>query len=55
MRAGGWSSLALSDYVIGPRTGHMVWMIFAAVALLWILACANVRGIADGTKRRAQA
>jgi putative ABC transport system permease protein len=35
----------LSDYVIGPRTGHMVWMIFAAVALLWVLACANVAGL----------
>ena len=43
----GWRMeiVRLSDYVIGPRTGHMVWMIFAAVALLWILACANVAGL----------
>jgi putative ABC transport system permease protein len=43
----GWRMeiVRLSDYVIGPRTGHMVWMIFAAVALLWILACANIAGL----------
>jgi putative ABC transport system permease protein len=43
----GWSMrpIALSEYVIGPRTSGMVWMIFAAVALLWLLACANVAGL----------
>ena len=43
----GWgiAAIPLSDFVIGPRTGRMVWMIFAAVALFWILACANVAGL----------
>jgi predicted permease len=43
----GWSMrlLGLSDYVTGPRTGRMAWMIFGAVALLWMLACANVAGL----------
>ncbi len=43
----GWSvqAIPLSDYVIGPGTGRMVWMIFAAVALFWVLACANVAGL----------
>jgi putative ABC transport system permease protein len=43
----GWRMqlMALSDYVIGARTGRTVWMIVAAVALLWMLACANVAGL----------
>jgi putative ABC transport system permease protein len=43
----GWGMqlVPLSDYVVGPRTGRTVWMIFAAVALLWVLACANVAGL----------
>jgi len=42
----GWGMRAvpLSDYLIG-RTGRTIWMIFAAVTLLWILACANVAGM----------
>ena len=43
----GWGMrlVRLSDYLTGPSTGRMVWMIFAAVALLWVLACANVAGL----------
>ena len=43
----GWGTqlVRLSDYVLGPRTGRMIWMIFAAVALLWVLACVNVAGL----------
>ena len=43
----GWSMrlIPLRSYVIGPRTARMAWMIFAAVALLWVLACANVAGL----------
>ena len=43
----GWSrrAIPLSDYILGPRTGRMLWMILAAVALLWLLACANVAGL----------
>jgi putative ABC transport system permease protein len=43
----GWGMrlVRLSDYLTGPGTGRMVWMIFAAVALLWVLACANVAGL----------
>jgi putative ABC transport system permease protein len=43
----GWNMrlVRLSDYVIGPDTRRMVWMILAAVALLWVLACANVAGL----------
>jgi len=36
--------IPLADAVIGPLR-RMIWMIFAAVALLWILACANVAGL----------
>jgi predicted permease len=35
----------LSGYLLGPHTGRRVWMIFAAVALFWMLACANVAGL----------
>jgi putative ABC transport system permease protein len=43
----GWGMrlVGLSNYLTGPSTGRMVWMIFAAVALLWLLACANVAGL----------
>jgi putative ABC transport system permease protein len=43
----GWGIriVSLRDYVNGPVTARMVWMIFAAVALLWVLACANVAGL----------
>ncbi|MGH9614384.1 MAG: ABC transporter permease, partial [Bryobacteraceae bacterium] len=43
----GWGMRAvpLADYVLGPATVRMIWMIFAAVALLWLLACANVAGL----------
>jgi putative ABC transport system permease protein len=43
----GWGMrfVSVSDYVLGPGTGRMVWMIFAAVALFWALACANVAGL----------
>ena len=36
----GWDMrlTALADYIAGPRTGRTVWMIFGAVALLWVLA-----------------
>jgi predicted permease len=37
--------LPLADYIAGPNTKRTVWMIFSAVALLWILACANVAGL----------
>ncbi|MBV9265498.1 MAG: ABC transporter permease, partial [Acidobacteriaceae bacterium] len=44
---GGWSLsvIPLSDELIGPRTSAMIWMIFGAVTLLWLLACANVAGL----------
>jgi putative ABC transport system permease protein len=52
----GWGMrpTALADYIAGPRTGRTVWMIFGAVALLWVLACANVAGlqVARGMARR---
>ena len=43
----GWGMrlVGLSDYLTSPSMGRMVWMIFAAVALLWVLACANVAGL----------
>lgn len=43
----GWGIriLPLADYIAGPNTKRTVWMIFSAVALLWILACANVAGL----------
>ncbi len=43
----GWSMrlIPLSDVVVGPRTRSMVRMVAAAVALLWLLACANVAGL----------
>jgi putative ABC transport system permease protein len=43
----GWKirTIPLFDFVLGPRTGRMVWMIFSAVALFWALACANVAGL----------
>lgn len=43
----GWSIriMRLSDSIAGPNTGRLVWMILAAVALLWVLACANVAGL----------
>ncbi len=52
----GWGMrlTTLADYIVGPRTGRTVWMIFGAVALLWVLACANVAGlqVARGMARR---
>ena len=43
----GWGMqvMPLAEFVIGPRTGRTVWMIFSAVALFWLLACANVAGL----------
>jgi predicted permease len=43
----GWGMriIPLADFIAGPDTEHTLWMIFAAVALLWILACANVAGL----------
>jgi ABC-type lipoprotein release transport system permease subunit len=55
---GGWGMrlIPLSDYLVGPATSRMIWMIFAAVALLWLLACANVAGlqIARGVARKKE-
>jgi putative ABC transport system permease protein len=43
---GGWGMrlIPLSDFLIGSSVSS-IWMIFAAVALLWLLACANVAGL----------
>ncbi|HVW87492.1 MAG TPA: ABC transporter permease, partial [Bryobacteraceae bacterium] len=43
----GWNIrlVPLADYLTGPRANRMVRMIFGAVALLWLLACANVAGM----------
>jgi predicted permease len=43
----GWGMrlMPLSKYLVGPATSRTIWMIFAAVALLWLLACANVAGL----------
>jgi putative ABC transport system permease protein len=43
----GWGMqlVPLRDEVNGPRTASLLWMIFSAVALLWLLACANVAGL----------
>jgi putative ABC transport system permease protein len=43
----GWGMqlIPLRDEVNGPRTAGLLWMIFSAVALLWLLACANVAGL----------
>jgi putative ABC transport system permease protein len=43
----GWGLqvVPLAESIVGPTTSRMVWMIFAAVALLWALACANVAGL----------
>ncbi len=43
----GWSMriVPVLDYVIGPRASRTVWMIFAAVALFWVLSCGNVAGL----------
>jgi putative ABC transport system permease protein len=43
----GWGMMAapLFDQILGPRTGRMLWVIFAAVAMLWLLACVNVAGL----------
>ena len=43
----GWSMqiVPLSAYIMGPHTGRTIWMIFAAVALLWMLASSNVAGL----------
>ncbi len=55
---GGWGMrlIPLSYYLVGPSTSRMIWMIFAAVALLWLLACANVAGlqIARGVARKKE-
>jgi hypothetical protein len=54
----GWEMrlIPLSDYLVGPATSRMIWMIFAAVALLWLLACANVAGLqmARGVARKKE-
>ena len=36
---------ALSEIITGPGTRRTIWMIFGAVALLWLLASANVAGL----------
>ena len=43
----GWGirAMPLAGFLAGPNTGRTIWMIFAAVALLWVLACANVAGL----------
>ena len=43
----GWSfrAIPLANYLVGPSTSRMLWMVFAAVALLWLLACMNVAGL----------
>lgn len=43
----GWSITAtpLFDYLIGPRTRKMLWLILAGVVLVWLLACANVASL----------
>jgi putative ABC transport system permease protein len=41
----GMRIIPLADFIAGPNTNRTVWMIFAAVALLWILACVNVAGL----------
>jgi len=55
---GGWGMrlIPLSDYLVGPATSRMIWMILAAVALLWLLACANVAGLqmARGVSRKKE-
>lgn len=42
----GWGMrlIPLRDFLVGSSVSA-VWMIFAAVALLWLLACANVAGL----------
>jgi putative ABC transport system permease protein len=42
----GWGMrlIPLRDFLIGSSVST-IWMIFAAVALLWLLACANVAGL----------
>jgi predicted permease len=43
----GWGMAVspLFDRIVPPRTSRMVWMIFAAVGLLCLLACVNVAGL----------
>jgi putative ABC transport system permease protein len=42
----GWSlrAVPLSAFLTGSK-GRVIWMIFAAVALFWLLACVNVAGL----------
>ncbi len=44
---GGWNvgTTPLFNYVTGPATVRTVWMLTAAVGLVWLLACANVAGM----------
>jgi putative ABC transport system permease protein len=43
----GWTFrvIPLSKYLVGASTSRMLWMVLAAVALLWLLACMNVAGL----------
>jgi putative ABC transport system permease protein len=43
--AWGMAVSPLFDQVVGPRTSRMLWMMFAAVGLLCLLACINVAGL----------
>jgi hypothetical protein len=58
MASAGWGMrlIPLSDYLVGPSTSRRIWMILAAVALLWLLACANVAGLqmARGVARKKE-
>ena len=54
----GWSAdaVAFRDWLVAPRFQDAVWIIFAAVGALLLLACANVANllVAHGASRQAE-